>query len=77
MARLRNTTATSAGGIVIRFSGGVPELVATDTPLDPNRQWTVSDELIPAGTEVYLELRLLDANGNVIDMVTGTLIAGQ
>jgi 8-oxo-dGTP pyrophosphatase MutT (NUDIX family) len=27
VARLRNTTATSAGGIVIRFSGGVPELV--------------------------------------------------
>jgi 8-oxo-dGTP pyrophosphatase MutT (NUDIX family) len=27
VARLRNTTATSAGGIVVRFSGQVPELV--------------------------------------------------
>ena len=62
---------------LVQQPGGVAQLVATDTPLDPNRQWTVSDELIPAGTEVYLELRLLDANGNVIDMVTGTLIAGQ
>lgn len=57
--------------------GGVPQLVATDTPLDPNRQWTVVDELIPAGTEVHLVLRLLDANGNVVDQVTGSLIAGQ
>jgi hypothetical protein len=62
---------------LVQQPGGVPELVATDTPLDPNRQWTVSDELIPAGTEVYLELRLLDANGNVIDLVTGTMLAGQ
>jgi hypothetical protein len=62
---------------LVQQPGGAAQLVATDTPLDPNRQWTVSDELIPAGTEVYLELRLLDANGNVIDLVTGTLIAGQ
>ncbi len=27
MARLRNTTATSAGGVVIRIRGGVPEFV--------------------------------------------------
>jgi hypothetical protein len=57
--------------------GGVPQLIATNTPLDPNRQWTVTDELIPAGTEIYLELWLLDATGNVIDNVTGTMIAGQ
>ena len=62
---------------LVQQPGGVPQLIATDSPLDPNRQWTVSDELIPAGTEIYLELRLLDANGNAIDTVTGTLIAGQ
>ena len=57
--------------------GGAPELVAIDSALDPNRLWTVDDPLLPTGTEVYLELRLLDANGNVIDTVVGSLVAGQ
>ena len=62
---------------LVQQPGAAPELVAVDSALDPNRQWTVTDALIPAGTEVYLELRLLDANGNVIDTVIGSLVAGQ
>ncbi|WP_117000396.1 clostripain-related cysteine peptidase [Desertimonas flava] len=57
--------------------GGVLQQVVSPVGLDPNRHWTVTDQLIPAGTEVLLELRLLDANGNVIDVIAGTLIAGQ
>lgn len=57
--------------------GGVLQQVQSPVGLDPNRQWTVTDVLIPPGTEVLLELRLLDANGNVIDVIAGTLIAGQ
>lgn len=62
---------------LIQPAGGVPEQVQTEVGLDPNRLWSVDDDPIAAGTEVYLELRLLDANGNVIDTVTGTLVAGQ
>lgn len=62
---------------LVQPAGGIAEYVATDTPLDPNRQWTVSDELVPDGTQVYLELRLLDVTGNVIDVLNGMLIAGQ
>lgn len=57
--------------------GGVLQQVQSEVGLDPNRQWTVTDKLLPEGTEVLLELRLLDANGNVIDALAGTLIVGQ
>ncbi len=62
---------------LVQQPGAAPELVAIGTGLDPNRLWTVTDALIAPGTEVYLELRLLDANGNVIDTVIGSLVAGQ
>ena len=62
---------------LVQQPGAAPELVAIGTGLDPNRLWTVTDALIAPGTDVYLELRLLDANGNVIDTVIGSLVAGQ
>lgn len=86
-------TVVDANGVVVAYTpqpgdlaypisvqqapGGVLQQVQSDIGLDPNRHWTVTDALIPAGTEVLLELRLLDANGNVIDTIAGTLIAGQ
>ena len=46
MARLRNTTATSAGGIVVRFEGDVPHLVVGSRRRDRDIvTWT-----LPKGT---------------------------
>ena len=46
MARLRNATATSAGGIVIRFDGSVPQFVAGCRRRErDSRTWT-----LPKGT---------------------------
>jgi hypothetical protein len=57
--------------------GGAPTGVPGSAALDPNLAWTVSDEVIAAGTPVYVELRLIDAGGIVVDTLAGTLIAGQ
>jgi hypothetical protein len=61
----------------VQQADGVPLGVPTDVALDPNRLWTVTDQALPAGTEVYLELRLLDANGSVIDTVTGATVVAS
>ncbi|HVA84845.1 MAG TPA: NUDIX hydrolase [Candidatus Saccharimonadales bacterium] len=46
MARLRNATATSAGGIVIRFEQGIPHLVIGSRRREPDGEtWT-----LPKGT---------------------------
>jgi 8-oxo-dGTP pyrophosphatase MutT (NUDIX family) len=46
MARLRNTTATSAGGIVVRYEGDVPQLVVGSRRRDRGSvTWT-----LPKGT---------------------------
>ena len=46
MARLRNATATSAGGIVIRYEEGVPQLVVGSRRREPDGvTWT-----LPKGT---------------------------
>lgn len=46
MARLRNATATSAGGIVVRYADGRPQLVVGSRRRDrDNRTWT-----LPKGT---------------------------
>ena len=46
MARLRNATATSAGGIVIRFDGSIPQFVAGCRRRErDSRTWT-----LPKGT---------------------------
>ena len=47
MARLRSTTATSAGGIVIRQQSGVPEFVAGRRRRDHAHTWT-----LPKGTPI-------------------------
>ena len=45
MARLRNSTATSAGGIVIRYESGVPQFVAGRRRRESSGTWT-----LPKGT---------------------------
>ena len=45
MARLRNSTATSAGGIVIRYVSGVPQFVAGHRRRESSGTWT-----LPKGT---------------------------
>jgi 8-oxo-dGTP pyrophosphatase MutT (NUDIX family) len=45
VARLRNSTATSAGGIVIRYESGVPQFVAGRRRRESNGTWT-----LPKGT---------------------------
>ncbi len=46
MARLRSATATSAGGVVIRYQGSVPQLVVGSRRRErDNRTWT-----LPKGT---------------------------
>ena len=45
MARLRNSTATSAGGIVIRYESGVPQFVAGRRRRESSETWT-----LPKGT---------------------------
>ena len=46
MARLRSATATSAGGVVIRYQDGIPELVVGSRRREPDGQtWT-----LPKGT---------------------------
>ena len=45
MARLRNSTATSAGGIVIRYDAGIPHFVAGRRRRESSGTWT-----LPKGT---------------------------
>lgn len=53
MARLRNATATSAGGIVIRYEGSVPQLVVGMRRRERDgRTWT-----LPKGTPTLGESR--------------------
>ena len=47
MARLRTASATSAGGIVIRYEAGVPEFVAGQRRRDHAHTWT-----LPKGTPI-------------------------
>lgn len=51
MARLRNATATSAGGVVIRYLDGLPELVVGSRRREPDGlTWT-----LPKGTPILGE----------------------
>ena len=51
MARLRNATATSAGGVVIRYEDGVPQLVVGSRRREPDGlTWT-----LPKGTPHFGE----------------------
>jgi 8-oxo-dGTP pyrophosphatase MutT (NUDIX family) len=73
VARLRNTTATSAGGIVVRFSGGVPELVVGSRRRErdgltwtlpkgtPNRGETIEETALrEVGEETGLDVRITE-----------------
>jgi len=62
---------------LVQQPGAAPTLVQSDVALDPNRFWTVTDDPIPAGTEIYLELRLLDTTGSIIDTTVGSLVVDQ
>ena len=58
MARLRNATATSAGGIVIRYVDGRPQLVVGSRRRDSDaRTWTLPKGT-PDGNEVLEETAL-------------------
>lgn len=59
--------------VMVQAAGGQPERRATAPALDPTRAWTVADEPIPAGTQVYVELQLEDAAGTVVDSLSGYL----
>jgi Clostripain family len=50
--------------------GGQPERLATAPALDPNRPWTVVDDPIASGTQVFVELQLEDATGAVVDSLS-------
>jgi hypothetical protein len=63
--------------VMVQTPGAQPERQATAPALDLNVPWTVSDELIPNGTQVYVELQIKDAAGVVVDSLSGYLTAGQ
>lgn len=52
MARLRNSTATSAGGIVIRYESGVPQFVAGHRRRESSGTWTLPKGTPEAGETV-------------------------
>ena len=73
MARLRNATATSAGGIVIRYEDGIPHLVVGSRRREPDGvTWTLpkgtpqgqetveQTALREVGEETGLEVRITD-----------------
>ena len=62
--------------VMMQTPGAQPERQATAPALDPNVPWTVSDEPIAAGTQVYVELQIKDAAGVVVDSLSGYLTVG-
>jgi hypothetical protein len=56
--------------VMVQAPGGQPERQATAPALDVNRAWTVVDDALPAGTQVYVELQLKDATGLVVDSLS-------
>jgi len=61
---------------MIQPAGGQPERQATAPALDLNRPWTVIDDPIAAGSQVYVELQLKDATGVVVDSLSQYLTVG-
>ena len=51
----------------------MPERRATAPALDLGQPWTVVDDPIAAGTQVYVELQLKDAAGAVVDSLRRVL----
>lgn len=73
---------TPAGGdlaypiVMAQQPGAQPERAATAPALDPAVPWTVTDEPLPAGSPLYLELQMRDAAGNVVDSLSGYIQVG-
>jgi hypothetical protein len=62
--------------VMIQAADGQPERRATATALDLNQPWTVTDDPIATGTQVYVELRLKDAAGVVVDSLSQYVAVG-
>ncbi len=63
--------------VMIQRPGAAPVREATTPALDLSRPWTVTDVPIPDGQPVYVQLRLTDAAGTVVDSLDGYLTVGQ
>jgi len=62
---------------MVQAPGGQPERQATAPALDVNQPWTVFDDAIPDGTQVYVELQIKDATGAVADSVSTYFTVGN
>jgi hypothetical protein len=62
--------------VMVQAPGAQPERRATAPALDATVPWTVSDQPIATGTQVYVELQIKDAAGVVVDSLSGYLTVG-
>ena len=63
--------------VMVQAPGGQPERQATAPALDVSASWTVEDQPIEAGRQVYVELQIKDAAGVVVDSLSGYVTVGQ
>lgn len=63
--------------VMVQRPGTPPAREATAPALDLSTPWTVTDVPIPDGQPVYVQLRLTDAAGTVVDSLDGYLTVGQ
>jgi hypothetical protein len=59
--------------VMIQRPGAAPVREATAPALDLNQPWTVTDQPLPAGQQVYVELQITDAAGTLVDSLAGYL----
>ena len=62
--------------VMVQAPGAQPVRQATAPALDATLPWTVSDQPIAPGTQVYVELQIKDAAGVVVDSLSGYLTVG-
>ena len=62
---------------MIQRPGAAPVREATAPALDLNLPWTVTDNPLPDGQQVYVELQIKDAAGTLVDSLGGYLTVGQ
>ena len=62
---------------MVQPPGGQPERTATAPALDVTRPWSVVDDPIADGTQVYVELQLIDATGTIVDSLGQYFTVGQ
>jgi hypothetical protein len=63
--------------VMVQPAGGQPERRATAPALDVTRPWTVVDDPLAIGTQVYVELHLVDATGAVVDSLGQYFTVGR